>query len=189
MENSVSSFILLIVTVLIGIVAIGLSAVFASNQYNASLIQSQAQNIANGLYISVSNPAIMSNGYAVFITVKDFNYQGSLYFTVFYISNVFRNASSQISPSLAYILNGKIVYPRNVKIGNSVPPYITATTLYYTNLNLMYQGNPIILWQTPPLTSPIDISLVLSPPQGYSAVILFFAQIQNKYIEVGYEWL
>lgn len=188
MENSVSSFILVIATLLIGLVAIGLSAVFASNQYNVSTIQNQAQNIANGLYISVSNPANVASGYTVFITIKDFSYQGQLYFTAFYVPSVYENDTSQLSPNLAYTINNEIIYPQ-IKIGNVIPSNITTRMLYYTNLNLMYQGNPIVLWKTPSLNIPVEISLILSPPQGYSTIVIFFANIQNKYVEVGYEWI
>jgi len=188
MENSVSSFILVIATLLIGVVVIGLSAVFASNQYNVSVIQNQAQNIANGLYVSVSTPVNTSSGSAVFITVKDFSYQGQLYFTAFYVPSIYENDTSQISPNLAYTINNGIIYPQT-KIGNVVPANITTRTLYYTNLNLMDQGNPVVLWETPSLNIPVEISLYLSPPHGYSTIVIFFANIQNKYIEVGYEWI
>ena len=50
----------------------------------------------------------------------------------------------------------------------------------------MYQGSNIELWSAH-VDSPIVV--MASPPSGYSPIILFFAQIQNKYVEVGYQWL
>ena len=186
MENSISTMLLLIATLVIGIVATGLAAFYASNQYNISSLQSQAENIANGLYISVGNTVNTTvNTQTTFVTVYDFSYQGQLYFTAFYVPSVIKNSSSEITPQFAYTVNGQIVYPE-VTVGNSIPPNLSVNILYYTDLNLMYQGSPVTLWQTPSLTSPLEISLTMSPPQGYSVILLFFAKIQNKYIEVGY---
>jgi len=184
MENSVVVFMLIIATILIGLVAFGLSSVYASYQYNKLAIQNQAQNIANGLYISVSNKVGTNNGYTLFVVVNDFNYRGSLYFTVFYVPSNLENSSQLITPQFAYAQNGQIVYPKI----NTELTSVQASMLYFTNLNPMYQGT-ITLWQIPSLTSPASIVITVSPPSGYSPVILFFAQIQNKFVEVGYQWL
>ena len=180
MENAVSTFILVIATVLLGLSAFAITSVFTAQQYNNVNIQNQAENIANGLYISYAG----SGGNSYSITVYDFNYQGPIYFTVFYVPNVYKNDTQYLTPQFAYGTNGQIIYPQ-IK-----PSYseVQASTLYYTNLNLMYQGN-VTLWKIPSLSTPAPVVLTLSPPQGYSAVILFFAQIQNKFVEVGYEWL
>ena len=188
MEESISTFILVIATIVLGIILVGIAAFYASTQYNATTIQSQAENIANGLYIEVGEGANVTNGQEVFVVVNDFAYQGQLYFTAFYVKSVLKNSTSEISPLFAYMQNGQIVYP-SVEVGNSVPNSVTATQLYDINLNLLYQGSPVTLWETPPLTSPVEISLTISPPQGYSTILLFFAHIQNKYIEVGYVWI
>ena len=189
MENTVSTFVLIIATLLIGVIAVGIAAVYASNQYNVSTIQNQAESISNGLYISVGKMVNIPNSpnSTVFITLKDFNYQGQLYFTSFYVKNYLENSSSEITPQFAYMKGSNILYPE-VQVGNQFPPSITSSTLYYTNLNVLYQGT-ITLWETTPLSAPVDIALTISPPPSYSAIVLFFAHIQNKYVEVGYVWL
>jgi len=180
---------MVIATLMIGLVIVGISAFYASNQYNVSNIQSQAENIANGLYIEIGNTVnISSTNSVVFLTVNDFAYQGELYFTAFYVPSIYKNVSSSLSPQFAYMVNGEIQYPI-VKINNAVPYNTTAGMLYDINYNVLYEGQPVILWRTPALTSPVSISLTNSPPQGYSVLILFFAQIQNNYIEVGYTWI
>ena len=184
MENTVSTFILVVATLLIGLVALGLFAFYFTQQYNLTKIQDQAENIANGLYITVSKNVTINGDMSLYLTVNDFNYQGSIFFTVFYVPNIYKNDTQYLTPQFAYMSNGQIIYPQ-IK-----PSYseVQVSTLYYTNLNLLYQGS-VTLWEIPNLSSPVPIVLILSPPQGYSAIILFFAQIQNKYIEVGYEWL
>ena len=188
MEDSISSFILVIATIVIGIILVGIAAFYASTQYNTTTIQTQAENIANGLYIAIGSNASVANGQNVFVVINDFAYHGQLYFTAFYVQSVLKNSTSEISPLFAYMQNGQIVYP-GVEVGNSVPNSTFATQLYDINLNLLYQGSPVTLWETPPLTSPVEISLTISPPQGYSTILLLFAHIQNKYVEVGYVWV
>ena len=164
---------LIIATILIGLTAFAVTSLYVSQQYNNVNIQNQAENIANGLYISVSKNA----NNTVFIVVNDFNYKGTLYFTAFYVPSALENDTQLITPQFAE----QNVYPEIL----TPLPTTTASSLYFTNLNLMYQGN-IELWQVPYLT---PIVLKISPSVGYSPVILFFAQIQGMFVEVGYEWL
>lgn len=180
MENSISAFILIIATLMIGLTAFAITSVFTAQQYNNVQVQNQAEDVANGLYISYAGST--SNGYP--LTVYDFNYHKQLFFTVFYVPNVFENDTQYLTPQFAYTIKGQILYPM-ININYTK---VQTTTLYYTNLNLMYQGN-VTLWEIPSLSSPAPIIITTEKLPNYTPIILFFVQLQNKYIEVGYEWL
>ena len=181
MENSITTFILIIATLLIGLSAFAITSVFTAQQYNNVQLQNQAENIANGLYISEFES--INNSYS--LTVYDFNYHRAIFFTVFYVPNVYENDTAQITPQFAYTTSTEgIVYPK-ININYTE---VQVGTLYYTNLKPLYQGN-IMLWEVPSLSSPAPIVVTGSILPNYTPVIIFFAQIQNKYVEVGYQWL
>ncbi|BFH72243.1 hypothetical protein SJAV_01870 [Sulfurisphaera javensis] len=184
MESSVVAFILIIATILIGLVVFSLSSVFASYQYNTISIQTQAENIANGLYVTISNNESISNSnnITLFIVPQDFNYHGIIYLTVFYVPSYFKQSSDEITPQLAYTSSGKILYGL---VNGTTTGKTYNTILYSTSLKEMYEGE-ITLWKT--VTGAPQV-LTLSPPNGYTPIVMFFVQIQGKFVEVGYEWL
>jgi len=181
MENSISTFMLIIATILIGLSVFAITSVYVSQQYANINVQNQAENIANGLYISYIGG--VNDSYS--LTVYDYNYQDILYFTVFYVPSVYENNTQYITPQFAYRTNGNIIYPK-VDVN-----YITVqtSTLYFTNLNLMYEGGNVTLWKIPSLKVPVPVVIVAPSIPNYNPVIIFFSQTQNKYIEVGYAWL
>ena len=150
--------------------------------------QIEAKRIANGLFVAQGMNVQIQNtsNYTTFLTVKDFNYHGQLYFMVFYVpSNLIDSTPPAISPSSAYTKNGSIIKP-SVEIGNSVPQSVMTTALYSMNFSVIYRGS-VLLWETPPLSSPVAVSLTYSPPEGYTTVVVFFAHISNKYVEIAYQ--
>ena len=181
MESPIAVLLLVIATVVIGLVLLTLSSAYSAYQSSKVYVQEQAENIANGLYITVSKPVNTSSGSSVYIIVPyDFNYNGTIYITAFYVPS-YMKGFQQVTPQFAYIENNEIVYAEI----NSTKPTINATTLYFTNLNLMYQGK-VELWET--VTGAPQV-ITVSPPKGYITVVLIFAQVDNKFMEVGYEWL
>ncbi|MBB5255036.1 hypothetical protein [Sulfurisphaera ohwakuensis] len=180
MESSVIAFILIIATILIGLVVFSLSSIYATYQYTRVNLQQQAESISNGLYISISNNVTAGSTISLFLVPQDFNYNGTIYLTVFYVPSSLKG-NQMITPQFAYTQNGEIVYATV----NGSAPNVPVTTLYFTNLNIMYQGE-MKLWKT--ITGAPQV-ITLSPPAGYTSVVLFFVQIQNKFVEVGYEWL
>ncbi|ARM76821.1 hypothetical protein [Acidianus manzaensis] len=178
MENVVSVFLIIVATVLIGLVIFGLSSVYASNQFNSVTIENQAQDISSGLYLQISNNITTGSEESLFIVPQDFNYNGTIYITAFYAPSSLYG-SSLVTPQYE---NPSI--QSNINI-NDTSPTPTSATLYFTNLKEMYSGS-VTLWKSI-VGAPQTITF--SNEKGYSPVILFFVQIQGKYIEVGYQWL
>ncbi|MEM1627464.1 MAG: hypothetical protein QXV69_09430 [Sulfolobaceae archaeon] len=173
MESSVVSFILVAVTLIIGLITFSLFGIFSSQQYYYTNLQQVAQNIANGFYITISKNYTYQGNVILFIIPMNFNYNGTIYLTIFYVDMIYYG-NNYITPLFAKGY-GKINYSSIIN-----PPLVK---LYYPDLREMYEGT-IPLWKT--VTGALQI---LSFPQGYAALLMIFIKIEDKYIMVGYQWL
>ena len=172
---------LIIVGSVLSLIIIAMFIIFYPHQPGAKMI-ADGLFVAQGMKVRIAG----TSNYTTFLTVEDFNYHGKLYFMVFYVPTSLINSTPPvISPSSAYTENGNIVQP-SVEIGNSRPQSVIASELYSMNFSVIYKGN-VLLWETPPLTSPVTITLVYSPPKGYTTVVVFFAHINNKFVEIAYQ--
>lgn len=97
--------------------------------------------------------------------------------TIFYVPKSLEG-NSMVTPQ----------YQQGYGIINGTSGRTESVTLYYTNLNEMYNGS-LPIWES--VTGAPQV-ITINPPMGYVPVILFFVQVPShpfEYVEVGYEWL
>ncbi|AWR96565.1 hypothetical protein DFR86_02710 [Acidianus sulfidivorans JP7] len=78
--ESVTSFILVMATLVMGLVSVGLFASYGSIVYSNTVSLQQAQYFASGLRVTMGK----SSGNIVPIIIDDYNYNGTIYLVAFY---------------------------------------------------------------------------------------------------------
>lgn len=172
MEGAISSFILVILTIILALGIFAFASFYLSAQAVSAETINEAQNIANGFYIQMTPPTIVNNNYCFAISLKNFNYNGTLYMTIFYYDKSLYG-NPYITPEFSKgwgILDGTTGKTYDIEI-------------YSISLSSLYQG-PIKLWE---LSSNSIFSV--SFPSNYDGILLILSYLNGKYVEVGYVWL
>ncbi|EZQ11431.1 hypothetical protein CM19_01255 [Candidatus Acidianus copahuensis] len=82
MENAISSFILIAVTVIIGILVFSIGSMYFAHVQAQGQVRSLAQQVSQGLYIQKTEVFSLGKEKTVIFTISDFNYQGKLSISV-----------------------------------------------------------------------------------------------------------
>ncbi|MUM65755.1 hypothetical protein D1867_10990 [Acidianus infernus] len=174
MENSVSVFMILVATLIIGLIIFALASTYSAVVTGNASISSYASSVAQGLYISTTCPVVSGNTYSIVIVPSDFNYNGTIYLTAIavnpslYGSNVI--SPYQACPGVNVQINGS-----SGKVENVI--------LYTTCLKKLYCGEAQI-WE-----STIGSPQIVTVPKCHDAVVWIFIQTQKGLVEVGYAWV
>ncbi|BFH73270.1 hypothetical protein SJAV_12140 [Sulfurisphaera javensis] len=106
--ESVTSFILVMATVVLGLVAVGLFASYGSITYANTVSLKQAQEYSAGLRITVGKV----DGNEVPVLINDYDYNGSIYLVAFYSKynnpNYFTSQYAEINSTASLSGNAKI---------------------------------------------------------------------------------
>jgi hypothetical protein len=162
--ESISSFILVGATVIIGVVLFSLFASYGAI-YSASTLEVQeAQYYSSGLSISSGSPV----GNKVPIIINDFNYQnGSIYLVAFFIKPCYSKSASTIDP-------------RNFALINSTTPTTTTLTILCLSGNTIYEG------KTEVYKSYVDDLQFVCTKPGYYTELWIIMKIDCQFFRIGY---
>ncbi|AWR96165.1 hypothetical protein DFR86_00455 [Acidianus sulfidivorans JP7] len=173
MQNSITAFILIVITVILGLVLFGLSSSYLSIQAANANVENFAQNVANGFRIQQSIASYYDGNVTRVITLTNFNYNGSVYISVFYVPT--------------YLYGNSLITPQFAKgyalVNNSVGTIYNNINIYSLSLKDIYSGS-ITVW-----TTSSNSVFTVSFPKQYDALVLIFVKDGNMNIEVGYTWL
>ncbi len=145
--ESISSFIIVMATVVIGMTVLSLFSAYAGIEFSQTTLLKEAQYYSEGLHIElgIGNP--------VPVIIEDYNYKGDLLITDFVV-NTSSNSVSVITPSMGYDIGGNY----------------TKITVYTTQGNILYQGE-ISTWTIQQgsiyFAKPDSIIWIMIDIQGY----------------------
>ncbi len=127
--EAVSSFLIVVATVVLGLVVFSLFSVYSVAEYSRQVILNEARSYAEGLYYQVGTPA----GDEYPVVIKDFNYNGTLYLYFLTFTPSEANSAQYLTPP-----------PGS---GNTVIYSVTGQELYQGQLPLMKyeQGTPVLV--------------------------------------------
>ncbi|AWR94878.1 hypothetical protein [Acidianus brierleyi] len=117
--ESISSFIIVIATVVVGIAVLSLFSAYAGVEFSQATILKEAQYYSEGLHVE------LGEGNPIPVVIEDYNYNGTLLITDFVVSPSLLNSASVVTPSMGE------------EVGNSY----TEVTVYTTQGNIIYQGS------------------------------------------------
>ncbi|MCG3110039.1 hypothetical protein L3N51_02336 [Metallosphaera sp. J1] len=173
MNNPITAFILVVVTLILAIGVFTLASFYLGAQAVNAGIAREAENTASGFYIQRTPTIIVSGNKSIAVSLENFNYNGTIYLTAFYFKPSFYGNPS-ITPQFAI----------GYSLVNGTPGKMVNGNFYSTSLsNEIYEGS-VRIWTTK-ASSVLNVSF----PSRYDGVILLFQQFGNKYVEVGYVWL
>ncbi|TRM83732.1 hypothetical protein DJ522_05870, partial [Sulfolobus sp. F3] len=97
MDNAVTEFVLVVVTILIGLVLFSLVSSYSTYQVSNYAVLSEAQQIAYNLKIDI---VTLEDGYTLIVPYSYSSYNGSLYLTVFQAPAYLINSSNLLNPTM-----------------------------------------------------------------------------------------
>lgn len=174
MENSLSSFLILVVTLLIGLVVVSFTSLQAAQLSFNAQVSSFADRVSAGLQLVHTYVLNSGDQQEVVLVPTDFNYKGVLYITVFYTSPDYYG-NPDITPASPFISGyGEV----NGSTGTT-----QTVTVYGPSLQELYQGT-LQVW-----TVKEGTAQVISFPEGKAAMVWVMVQTQEGLVQVGYTWL
>lgn len=162
--ESLSSFILVGATIILGVIIFSLFASYGAIYATNALEVQEAQYYSSGLRISAGSPA----GNQVPIIINDFNYpNGCIYLVAFFIKPCYSKSASTVTPSCFALIN-------------STSPTEMTLTILGLNGNIIYEGNADVY-----KAHVGNLELVCTKP-GYYTELWIIMKIDCKFFRIGY---
>ncbi len=175
MDNALAEFVLVVVTILIGLVLLSLVSSYSTYQASNYVALSEAQQIAYNLKINI---VTLEDGHTLIIPYSYSSYNGSLYLSVFQAPAYLINSSNLLNPTLPDT-NYEPIY--NSTTGNPIQ-YIQLTGKIYS-LSNQQLPSPISVIKDNNFT-PVYVN---TPPNGYIDIIWAIVEVNGIYYMVNTE--
>ncbi|AWR93286.1 hypothetical protein [Acidianus brierleyi] len=172
MDNIISTFILVIATIIIGLIALGLfGGYFGIQASNINNIK-QAQEISMSLQIRELQ---ISNSSGINFVIYPFipSYNIALYIVAFQVSSSLQNSQTYVTP-----LQSEGWVNVNYTIGSYRP-----IVVYSDSGSVLYNGNAYIY-----STHSNSVQFIYLK-NGENAILWFIVNLNGQYYRIGYVWI
>lgn len=171
MNDVVSSFILIIATIIIGLVVLGYFFGYFGIQSANAIAAKEASSIASSLQIKELAVQNVGNKTSIIILPYDPQYSSRIIYIAVFTFNKSNLSPQAITPSPS---------SNWIPVNSSNPTISTSLTIYSPSNDILYQG-PIKMYQTY-MNTPQFINL----NKGEKAMVWIIVNENNNYYRVGY---
>ncbi len=171
MNDAITSFILILATIVIGLVIFAFLGSYFATQAAQVNISKEAQVLAASL--QVKELLSQEGGYDYAVLYPYLNgYNGHLYIMAFSVSQLNPSSEELITPSSS---------PNWIEINETSPTINKIVTIYTTSNSILYSGNAELYKTTP------NSVQFLNFPNNQYVIVWFIANIGGKMVRIGYE--